>query len=213
MNKIYLLLIFCVTFIFVNAQNIKEIGFSTGSLESFGFSYKFGTLDRVWNIKAINASGNIYQTLFTESSNQQKQTRNNIYLTINREFRKQLNPKFEFYKGIGLNFAYNNSRNDTRNESGIFVIESVAKSNAYSLGFNFNIGGNILLKRNLVLSLDVSPFIDYTVDIRKNIVKTLNQYDGINDIDESKTIDGSFRYGMALNNILFTLAYRITQEN
>lgn len=209
MNKIYVLVLSVLIYVAGNAQKIKEVGFSTSSLQSFGLSYKFGTMDRVWNLKALNTNGRIDQTLFTESTNLQKTTSNSISVLISREYRKSLNSSFEFYHGIGLNPFHNNSRQDSRSESDVTTMERISKNNFYGLGLNYIVGGNILLKGNLVLSLDISPYISYTVNIRKEITKTLNVYEGIDNLVEAKIIDGNFRYGITLNNIVFTLAYRI----
>jgi len=88
------LLILCYSFFGVaQTEKIKELGIATGSLQTFGLSYKSGDLDKVTNLTIMSGNGGGQQTLFTDTEIQILSFNHNVSLLLVGENRKKTNSK------------------------------------------------------------------------------------------------------------------------
>jgi len=121
-------------------------------------SFKIGANSSLWRMQTIAASGRINVSSHDSIENNQKGS--NFSIAFGKEYRKILTEKLELRSGVDLKFGYSSSvtnRNDSRFDGNDYETMHVS----YSPGLNLVFGFNYLVSSNIVLGVELNPYVKY----------------------------------------------------
>lgn len=168
----------------------KEAGITFSNLDNFGLTYRAGTSSALWRFSAFSLSAGS-----SDSDNSQSTvtTKNlGLSLSIGREYRKQIEEKFQFRYGIDLYSGFYTY--ESKNED----LETTNTYDDLSFGINGIIGLNYMLSEKVLIGAEILPGIGYsTRDQVSNQAGT-----------ETKTEYNSWSLGFNNQSARLSLVYR-----
>lgn len=209
MKKILFLSCFCILSVFVLAQektNVKEVGLAFSGLNSFGLTYRLGKENALWRFNALAIGGN--QETQDLDSMMWDNMRNELSISIGREFRSEIAEKLIFRYGLDLNYNYQRSESDreeTNRNGTTFKNYNLRLVNNY--GVRFVLGLNYKLSDNIILGAEILPDFSYRKGEIEEVRETTNQFQSSSNLNRKGDISG-FNYGLSSGSALLTLVYQ-----
>lgn len=203
MRTLLLVLLFCSTFTFSNAQETikNEVGFSFSGFNSFGLSAKFQSeANKFWRLGIFANTGSFAKSELDDD----QLTRNNVGLNagFGREIRKPIIDNFYFLYGVDASVGFTYSKNRTSDAATSDFEQSLDRQ--VRIGIAIPLGFNYILKDAASFSLEFAPGIGYRYS------NLANSNSNTNKVANLKTND--FFYNVSTNALRLTVAYRFQKK-
>ncbi|MCP4522537.1 MAG: outer membrane beta-barrel protein [Cytophagales bacterium] len=178
----------------------QELGLTTSNFDSFGLTYRIGTQKSLWRFNTLLFSSNNSDYEYKDDNRETTANSFNTTLSIGKEYRKQINDKFDLRFGADLSFGYlyrKSNINDTDNSS-----EIIDKETLYTPGINFVLGANYSINKNIIVGAEILPGIYYTTGKEETIYSD-------EETESSNTVNISrLNYRLSNSSLRLSLAYR-----
>ncbi len=177
----------------------KEAGIVFSSFNNFGATFRTGNSKSMWRYSAFIITGNNTKTIYDNiNGNTENYTSSfGSQISFGREFRKNINEKFQIRYGADLLAGYGTLKNNNTNT--VTSDFNNYKTNGYNFGFDIVIGGNYILTDNFLLGLELLPYVQY----RNGSIKQDTTNGSTQNIDYS-----GISYGLSSSSVLLSLVYR-----
>jgi len=202
----------------VSAQDqptsIKELGVAFQNLKSFGMVFKTGSERSLFRLNTIAGSSSYssnFQDYFLDNKFQsQEQIKTfsfGVDLRAGWEFRKTVLKNFEIR--YGADFLLFNNFSKRVNEPNLITLSQpyqfINLNYIIAPGFGLIAGINYVIKKQLVLGIEVLPSLSYEIFREESkSVNTLTEQEKIS----SKNTKTTWNYNISNSWLLFTVSYR-----
>lgn len=124
-------------------------------------------------------------------------------IALGKEFRKELSSGLHLRYGADIDYSYgfNRTQETAKTQNPQQFFETVNKSQTTGVDLNLVFGINYALRENLLLGIEIQPYLERVIDKVDGTVENFLVYD-----ETSKTVE-IFDIGFMNNSALVTIAF------